>query len=200
MDHEFLLDIYKDFNFSYKNITFGSFNMRKDSKTYEGLRKPDIYWTSQNFSYIDRHLEDKDHSYIIRFKNKQHEFFQNSIIESYKLFHQKKFYLNTIKTSVLLNNIIKNSNSIALWGAGTLAFLLFPLIKEKLKKVVDINRNKINNQFFNHKVESVESLEICNNYTLIVTPLNIKSEISVKLKDLNFNKVIFIEDIVFLND
>lgn len=197
MDHEFLLDIYKDFNFSYKNLTFGTFNMRKNSKTYEGLRKPEIYWTSQNFSYIDRHLEDQDQSYAIRFKNKQHEFFQNSIIESYKLFLEKELYINTIKTSVLLNNIIKNSNSIALWGAGTLAMLLFPLIKEKLNKVVDINKNKINNYFFNHLVESVDSLELNNNYTLIVTPLNAKSKIKVKLIDINVKEVIFIEDIIF---
>lgn len=200
MDHEFLLDIYKDFNFSYKNITFGTFNMRRDSKTYEGLRNPEIYWTSENFSYIDRHLEDKDQSYIIGFKNKQHEFFQNSIIESYKLFHEKKLYLNTIKTSVLLNDIIKNSNSIALWGAGSLAVLLFPLIKEKLVKVVDININKINNYFCNHLVEPIDSIDLYNKYTLIVTPLNAKNEILEKLKDFYFKEIIFIEDIIYQNE
>lgn len=82
MDHEFLIEVAKNFNIIKINYTFGLYRTQPGSKTFDKQLIPETYWTIDNFSYIDRFLNSYSKEFIIDFKNQQNAFFTKKLLES----------------------------------------------------------------------------------------------------------------------
>ena len=90
MDHEFLLDIARQYKLKKIEQVLGVYSAGGDSKTYQLQKDPLSYWTYDNFSYVDRHLKNMPLEYVIDFKNEQSEFFIKRITMHYNALLKKQ--------------------------------------------------------------------------------------------------------------
>jgi radical SAM superfamily enzyme YgiQ (UPF0313 family) len=135
--------------------------------------------------------------------------FKREIEYIYKESHRKQSSLIYHRIAVKINKLIENikdmvsQKKIIIYGAGTIAKIIFPHIYQKASEisVVDKNKDLVSKQFLNQTfILPIESIKDISFDLLLVTPLCEKEEILVFLnkilKKKDYKKIIFIEDLL----
>ena len=177
--------------------TFGVFNLTKESKTKIGTQAPELYWTVENFAYIDRFLMSLSKEFIIEFKQNQYKYFQETI-QIYKKWKlkmlEREILVYNFKNISVFQNWISECDSFILYGAGTIAEILYPLIKNKILKVIDTNKSIHSNYLGDHIIEPVKNIHIHQNSKILITAFSSKEDIKRNIFNYGHFLLYFLED------
>lgn len=198
MDHEFIIEIFDRKRIKYIDKTFGVYRHTKFSKTAIATAAPELYWTPDNFSYIDKHLINFPKKYVLDFKIRQYSFFHETIqkYKKWKLKLIQKECVNIIAQNIInFQDWILNRKSFILYGAGTTARIIYPLIKDKVSKVIDCNKRIQNTYLGTHIIESIENIEKDKPDSVLISIINSKESIEQLFSAYKNIQLFFLSDI-----